>query len=96
MNKLQLDILGTSFSITADEDEDYLQEILEQYRKAIENTQAISGITEPINAAVLTGYLLCDEINKMKQILESESLKFEELASGLISKLEKIEKMDKH
>jgi cell division protein ZapA (FtsZ GTPase activity inhibitor) len=94
VNELRLDILGTSFSITADEDEDYLQEILAQFRKAIENTQNISGITEPINVAILTGYLLCDEVNRMKQMLEAESLKFEELALGLISKLEKIDKME--
>jgi cell division protein ZapA (FtsZ GTPase activity inhibitor) len=93
VNELQLNVLGTSFSITADEDEDYLQEVLAQYHKAIKNTQAISGITEPINIAILTGYLLCDEINRMKHMLETESSKFEELALGLISKLEAIDKM---
>ena len=65
-NELYLDILGTSFTITADEDEAYLQKVLSQYREAVENTRSISGINDPLNVAVLTGFLLCDEINKMK------------------------------
>jgi cell division protein ZapA (FtsZ GTPase activity inhibitor) len=72
-NDLHLDILGTSFTITADEDEAYLQEVLSQYRAAIQNTQSISMLNEPLNVAVLTGFLLCDEINKMKLQLEDDS-----------------------
>ena len=64
---LKLDVLGTSFTITADEDEKYLNSVLSQYKAAVENTQSISGISNPLNVAVLTGFLLCDEINKMKQ-----------------------------
>ena len=72
-NELCLDILGTSFTITADEDEAYLQKVLAQYRTAVENTQSISGINDPLNVAVLTGFLLCDEVNKARQQLEGES-----------------------
>jgi len=71
-NELGFDILGTSFSITTDEDEAYLRDVLAQYKAAVETTQNISGITEPLNVAILTGFLLCDEINKMKKQLESE------------------------
>ena len=71
-SELCLDILGTSFTITADEDESYLQRVLAQYRTAVENTQSISGINEPLNVAILTGFLLCDEVNKTRQQLEEE------------------------
>jgi len=64
---LKLDILGTSFTITAEEDKSYLDKVLSQYKAAVENTRNISGISNPLNVAVLTGFLLCDEINKMKQ-----------------------------
>ena len=87
-NKLCLDILGTSFTITTDEDEVYLQKVLAQYHAAVENTQSISGINEPLNIAVLTGFLLCDEINKIKQQLESESIEVEKRTMNLISKLD--------
>jgi cell division protein ZapA (FtsZ GTPase activity inhibitor) len=71
-NEIYLDILGTSFSITADEDEEYLKKVLSQYREAVKSTQSISGIKEPLNIAILTGFILCDEFNKIKQRLDFE------------------------
>jgi len=88
-NELCLDILGTSFTIAADEDEEYLRKVLTQYRAAVENTQAISGINEPLNIAVLTGFLLCDEINKIKQQLENESVEISERTMKLITALDR-------
>ena len=88
-NELCLDILGTSFTITAEEDEEYLQKVLTQYRAAVENTKNISGINEPLNVAVLTGFLLCDEINKMKQQLEEESIEISERTMNLIAALDR-------
>ena len=89
-NELCLDILGTSFSITVDEDEAYLQKVLAQYRAAVENTKSISGINEELNIAVLTGFLLCDEINRMKQQLEKESIEVNERTMNLITKLDQV------
>jgi len=71
-NDICLDILGTSFTITADEDKKYLDKVLTQFKAAVKNTQEISGIKEPINVAILTGFLLCDEINKIKQHLDED------------------------
>jgi cell division protein ZapA (FtsZ GTPase activity inhibitor) len=71
-NDIRLDILGTSFTITADEDEEYLNKVLSQYRAAVHNTQNISGIKDPLNVAILTGFILCDEFNKVKQRLDDE------------------------
>ena len=95
-SELCLDILGTKFSITVDEEEDYLQEIFSQYRAAVENTQSISGIKEPLNIAVLTGFLLCDEINRMRlgmeeaQLNKEEFAEAEERARSLISRLDQV------
>jgi len=77
-NELNLDILGADFSITTDEDSAYLEKVLNQYRAAVKNTQNISGITEPLNIAILTGFLLCDEINKMKQQTEKQAKELQE------------------
>jgi len=71
VNELCLELLGTSFTITTDADESYLKKVLSQYTAAINSTQNISGIEEPLNIAILTGFLLCDELNKIKQELES-------------------------
>ena len=87
-NELCLEILGTSFTITADEDEEYLKKVLTQYRAAVKNTQNISGISDPLNIAVLTGFLLCDEINKMKQQTESESTEAQKRTMNIIAALD--------
>ena len=92
---LRLDILGASFTITAEEDEVYLKKVLGQYNAAVKNTQSISGINEPLNVAILTGFLLCDEINKIKQQTESESKEAQERTMRLITALDKVlEKKD--
>ena len=96
-NDICLDILGTSFTITADEDKKYLDKVLTQYKAAVKNTQEISGIKEPINIAILTGFLLCDEINKIKQEIEKnktsaiekeEEFQVQERTLRLIAKLD--------
>jgi cell division protein ZapA (FtsZ GTPase activity inhibitor) len=89
-NELCLEILGTKFTITVEEDEEYLQEIFSQYRAAVANTQNISGIKDPLNAAVLTGFLLCDEINKLRlrQGDSDEEQEAEERARNLILRLD--------
>ena len=69
---LLIDVLGTSFCITADKDPEYLNEVLAQYRFMIANTQGISGMKDPLKVAILTGFLLCDEINKQKIQHEEE------------------------
>jgi cell division protein ZapA (FtsZ GTPase activity inhibitor) len=64
---LRLDILGTSFSISADEDAAYLDGLLGHFKAAVDNTQKSTGLRDPLKIAILTGFLLCDEIQKLKQ-----------------------------
>jgi len=74
-HELIINVLGTSFSITAGEDPAYLEEVLAQYQVAIANTQGISGMKDPLKIAILTGFLLCDEINKIKMQAEEDLAK---------------------
>ena len=67
-----INVLGASFSITASEDPAYLDEVLAQYQIAVANTQGISGMKDPLKVAILTGFLLCDEINKIKTQVEEK------------------------
>ena len=69
---LLINVLGTSFSISASEDPAYMEEVLAQYQVAVANTQGISGIKDPLKIAILTGFLLCDEINKLKMQAEED------------------------
>ena len=97
---LLINILGTSFSITAGENPEYLDEVLAQYRIAVANTQGISGMKDPLKVAILTGFLLCDEINKLKLQFEEEQANAEAqwaddereikyIAQNLITRLDK-------
>jgi mannose-6-phosphate isomerase len=59
--------LGTSFSIAADEDSAYLEGLLNQYRVKIENTRKKTGVQDPLKLAVITGFLLCDDVRKAQK-----------------------------
>ncbi|MDR3147036.1 MAG: mannose-6-phosphate isomerase, class I [Treponema sp.] len=65
-NELYFDILGTSFSISADEDGSYLEQLLNEYYGRIHKVQESTGLKDPLKIAILTGYLLCDELHKAK------------------------------
>jgi cell division protein ZapA (FtsZ GTPase activity inhibitor) len=62
---------------------------LAQYHAAIANTQNISGMKDPLRVAILTGFLLCAEINKLKNQIEKEQTSAEQeldrIAWNLIS-----------
>ncbi|MDR1240091.1 MAG: cell division protein ZapA [Treponema sp.] len=85
---LRLDILGASFSITADEESAYLDEVLSRYRRAVEETQARTGLTDPLKTAILTGFLLCDEIHKLKNREGGEAEEAEALTRRLIARID--------
>jgi hypothetical protein len=65
-NTFRIDLLGTSLSIAADKDDVYLQRLLDRYKTAIENTQKATGLQDPLKLALITGFLLCDEVQKLQ------------------------------
>jgi cell division protein ZapA (FtsZ GTPase activity inhibitor) len=65
----RIDVLGTSLTISADADTEYLSSLLEQFKQHIDNTRLLTGLTDPLKLAVLSGFLLCDELEKSKRII---------------------------
>ena len=65
-NSLRIDVLGTSFTIAAEEDALYLDGLLRRYKLKIEEIQKGAGIDDPLRVAILTGFALCDEIEKIR------------------------------
>jgi len=84
---LLINILGANFSITASEDPAYLDEVLTQYQVAVANTQGISGMKDPLKVAILTGFLLCDEINKIKLQVEEKQTKDDQQRAAEVQEL---------
>jgi mannose-6-phosphate isomerase len=94
-NDLRIDVLGTEVKIAADEEPEYLEMLLNKFRRAIENVQRITGLEDPLKTAVLTGFLLCDDLEKAGSVKAGQNLKeepgeAEQLTLGMISRLEEI------
>ncbi|MDR1229831.1 MAG: mannose-6-phosphate isomerase, class I [Spirochaetaceae bacterium] len=65
-NSLRIDVLGTSFSILAEADNVYLDGLLKRYKLKIEEIQKNAGTDNPLRIAILTGFALYDEIERMR------------------------------
>jgi hypothetical protein len=91
---LRVDLLGTSFSITVDEDAFYVKLLLDRYRRMLESTQKTTGIEDPLKTAIIAGFLLCDEVEKLRARENSglgvyNSIQAEELTLDLIDRIDK-------
>jgi cell division protein ZapA (FtsZ GTPase activity inhibitor) len=87
---LHIELLGTAFSISADEDPIYLNSLLGDYRQVIENTRKITGLEDPLKLAIITGFLLCDDYKKLmsQNPRLRDSIEAEKLTLELISRLD--------
>ena len=66
MGKLHIDLLNTSFTIQANEDEEYLKKLLGYYSRIIDDVSKIPSIRTPLQTSILAGIMLCDELYKEK------------------------------
>jgi mannose-6-phosphate isomerase len=93
-SSLRIDILGTSFTITVDEDPVCLESLLNRYRICIENTRKITGLKDPLKIAIITGYLLCDEIQKLQKEKgiqgDTDTREAERLTLDMITRIDEV------
>ncbi len=66
MGNLQIDVLGTSFAIKANEDSEYLNKLLGYYKRIVGQLEKSSGLQSPLQVSILSGIMLCDELYKEK------------------------------
>ncbi len=96
MSKGQLDInlLGTSFEIQADETDEYLQQIYEHYLCMIEQVKNSSSVTDPLRLAIIAGILVTDEFykeqfkNADKLSSENENFEIEKVTQRIIRQID--------
>jgi cell division protein ZapA (FtsZ GTPase activity inhibitor) len=95
-NKFRIDILGASLEIAADEDVSYLANIMRCYQIAVDNTKKMTGLQDNLKLAVVTGFLLCDELQKLQQAQaavssaeENAASEAERITQNLIERLDK-------
>ena len=66
MGSLQIDVLGASFAIQANEDSAYLKKLLDYYKRIAEQIEESGSLQNSLQVAILTGITLCDELYKEK------------------------------
>ena len=64
--RLQIDLLGTSFALAADQPAEYLQSIYNHYKKVVSEVQQTSGVNDSLRVAIIAGILLSDELRTAK------------------------------
>lgn len=92
---LQIDLLGSSFAIQADEKPEYLNVLYSHYKKTIEQIEATSGLSDPLKIAIIAGILLSDELYKEKMKhsgspVQIDLAEAEKIALGMISRIEQV------
>lgn len=92
---LQIDLLGTSFSIQADEKPEYLNALYAHYKKIINQIEESSATQNPLKTAIIAGILISDELYKerMKRSLNPSPVDLaeaEKIALSLISRIDQV------
>ncbi len=77
MGKLNIDLLGSSFSIEAKEDNQYLENLLAHYTTVTKEVRLMTQNTDPLKIAILSGIMICDEFYKDKAKAEDLKNKLE-------------------
>lgn len=91
-------MLGTSFTVRAKEDDEYLQKLYSYYKEIIGTISVNKNLSDPVQVSVLAGITLVDELlkakmqNQSKELSDENESDAEELASRLT--MEMIEKID--
>lgn len=67
MAVVQINILGTSFALKAEEELPYLEKIRDYYKNVCDEIHKNDGIQDQKQTAVLAGILIADELFKEKQ-----------------------------
>ncbi len=93
-SRINISVLGTSFTIRADEDEAYLKRILWYLEKKIDETRQRTPIADPVKISILTSFYIIDELLREKArdgreaALPEESEEMERIALRLISEID--------
>ena len=66
MGTLKIELLGTSFSIKASEDDDYLKKLLGYYKNIVDEIQKSGMLKSELHISILAGIMLCDELYKKR------------------------------
>jgi cell division protein ZapA len=92
---LQIDLLGTSFAIQADEKDEYLSALYNHYKKTVAQIEQTSSLSDPLRVAIIAGILITDELykEKLKHPDQKGSIDLEQaerMALEMISRIDRV------
>ena len=67
MGQIQVNILGTSFKLQADEDTQVLTKLLDYYEKIVNKVSQVDSAKNNLQISIVAGLLLCEELFKEKE-----------------------------
>jgi cell division protein ZapA len=90
MGTLRIDVLGELFSIDAKADRNYLEMLLDNYKIMVSLVEKNAGdtLSDPLQVAIMSGLMLCDELYKEKK--KSERMKKQAPESADLAEVEKL------
>ena len=94
--QLNIDVLGTSFAIQANETDEYLNQIYNHYLNVLDQVRQTSKVSDPLKLAILTGILVTDELYKEEfsgqdsQELIQKACDIEKSAMKMIEKINEV------
>ena len=71
MGRLQVDLLGASFTVRSQENDEYLSELLSHYKEILSSLRASHASDDPLQLSILVGITLADELHKEKKHIAS-------------------------
>jgi len=85
---MQIELLGTSFSVRTDEDPEYFREVVERFRTKINEIQRTVSTSDPLKVAILAGILAADDYMKLNGERRREDSATHEITETIIAELE--------
>lgn len=93
MERIRLELLGSSFFLQTDEDPAYVAELIDYYRTKVQDIQSSVQTSDPLKVAILSGLLAVDELFRSRKSLEAyespEAQAAQRIAGQLIERLDR-------
>ena len=101
---MKINILGASFAIRTDEEQSYLNKVVDYYETQVEKIMNSTGAGDKLITAILAGILTADELHKCREYnehskeLENISENASQIAASLITSIDESidESTEKH
>ncbi|MBP5443181.1 MAG: cell division protein ZapA [Treponema sp.] len=96
MGRLQVDLLGASFSVRSGEDDKYLSKLLSHYKEIVSSLRKSGASDDPLQLSILAGITLADELYKAReqnasiQVSPQDQDEAERLTMQMIEKIDKV------